>query len=230
MSQVHRRHCLIALPLLFSVAGCVHYRPQPLAPAGMAEAIDRRNMPPMPGGIASEASLLAVALIHAPSLRDAAGAYRNAVAAARASRIRPLGTLTLSAEYSHQDNPRKPWLGGAALDLPLDIGGRRSTRIDAADLAIVQARYDYAEALWQTRSAIHRALIEWRAADAEIALDEEAVAIRREREARLGRRVAPPAPIASPASAAPPTRRRAMGRQSPASPKRSACHLLPSAR
>jgi CRISPR system Cascade subunit CasA len=190
MSQVHRRHCLIALPLLFSVAGCVHYRPQPLAPASMAEAIDRRNMPPMPGGIASEASLLAVALIHAPSLRDAAGAYRNAVAAARASRIRPLGTLTLSAEYSHQDNPRKPWLGGAALDLPLDIGGRRSTRIDAADLAIVQARYDYAEALWQTRSAIHRALIEWRAADAEIALDEEAVAIRREREARLGRRVA----------------------------------------
>jgi CRISPR system Cascade subunit CasA len=190
MSQAYRRHCLIAVPLLFSVAGCVRYQPRPIVPVGMAEAIDRRAVPPMPGGIASEASLLAIALIHAPSLRDAAGAYRNAVAAAKASRVRPLGTLTLSAEYSHQDNPHKPWLGGVALDLPLDIGGRRSTRIDAADLAIVQARYDYAEALWQTRSAIHRALIDWRAADTEIALDEEAVAIRREREARLGRRVA----------------------------------------
>ncbi|SDD60347.1 CRISPR system Cascade subunit CasA [Sphingomonas sp. YR710] len=190
MSPAYRRHCLIAVPLLFSVAGCVHYRPQPLAPADIAEAIDRRTMPPLPGGIANESSLLAVALIHAPSLRDAAGAYRNAVAAARASRVRPLGTLTLSAEYSHQDNPRKPWLGGTVLDLPLDIGGRRSTRIDAADLAIMQARYDYLEALWQTRSAIHRALVDWRAADAETALDEEAVAIRREREARLVRRVA----------------------------------------
>lgn len=188
MSHSNRRLCPIALPLLLSLTACVHYTPQPIAPAATIDTIDRRTVASATG-LANETDLLAAAIRYAPSLRDTAATWRNAVAAAKASRVRPLGTLTLSAEYSHQDNPHKPWLGGAALDLPLDIGERRSTRIDAADLAIVQARYDYAEALWQTRAAIRRGLIEWRAANAEIVLDDEAVTIKRERADRLDRRV-----------------------------------------
>lgn len=190
MYRSNRRHCLIALPLILSLTGCVRYAPRPIAPADLADALDRRTLALPPGTLAGETVLLAAALDNAPALRDAAAAHRNMVAAAKASRVRPLGALTLSAEYSHQDNPRKPWLGGAALDLPLDIGGRRSVRITAADLAIVQARYAYLESLWQTRLAIRAGLIDWRAADEEIRLVDEAVVVRREREARLDRRVA----------------------------------------
>ena len=179
---------LAATGLLLS--GCVSYKPAPIDGAAFVRDFDARSQA-LPAGQPLDApSLMALAMAHSPSLRDAAAAYRISGAAARSSRVRPLGSLTLTAEYSHQDNPNKPWLGGGALGIPLDMGARRSGRIGSADLAVLQARYDYVDALWTTRTAIERGLIELRAADDEIVLDREAVDIRRDRESRFDKRVA----------------------------------------
>lgn len=184
------RHPLLSLWLvLLLLPACVAYHPAPIAPASFEKSYSERAAL-LPADAIDEPKLLAFAIGHAPRLRDAAAAYRVALAAARSARIRPLGTLTLTAEYSHQDNPNKPWLGNGSASIPLDMGARRSGRIDSADLAALQARYDYVEALWTVRTAIARGLTEWRAADAELVIDGEAVAIRREREARFERRVA----------------------------------------
>lgn len=172
------------------LSGCVSYKPAPIDGATFVRGFDARGRAIPSGQPLDASSLMALALAHAPSLRDTAAAYRVADAAARSARVRPLGTLTLTAEYSHQDNPNKPWLGGAALGVPLDMGARRSGRIGGADLSLLQARYDYVEALWTARTAIERGLIELRAADDEIVLDRQAVDVRRDRERRFERRVA----------------------------------------
>ncbi|MES1971453.1 MAG: TolC family protein [Pseudomonadota bacterium] len=172
-----------------ALSACVSYRPQPLDPARSATALDARQAALPVGRPATEADLIALGAANAPALRNAAAALRTAMAAARTARVRSLGTLTLTTEYSHQDNPQRPWLVGATGDVPLDLGARRSGRIDTADLAVIQACYDYAEALWTLRSAIRRAAIDLRAADAETVLAEQALALRRERLDRFERRV-----------------------------------------
>jgi len=129
------------------------------------------------------------AISWSPDVRAKAAAYRSAAAEAKAARVPLPAALQLTAEYSHQDNPDKPWLGSGLLDLPVDLGGRRNARVSAADLAMAQARYDYAEALWTTRSAIRHAAIERLSADQALPLAVRVRDLRKDRLARLRLRV-----------------------------------------
>jgi len=135
------------------------YHPAPVSPPALAEARASRVLP---AGAPpwSTAALLDQAVTWMPAIRESAANVRSLTAAARAARVPLPAALQLTAEYSHDDNPDKPWLGAIAADIPLDIGGRRNGRVSAADLAVVQARYDYAEAVWTARSAIARARID----------------------------------------------------------------------
>jgi CRISPR system Cascade subunit CasA len=133
--------------------------------------------------------LLAQAIDWAPAIRESAANYRSLAAAARAARVPLPAALQLTAEYSRDDNPDKPWLGSGALDVPLDLGGRRNARVSGADLAAVQARYDYGEAIWNTRSAIRRALIDRIFLDRLTPLAARALALRQDRYDKLQARV-----------------------------------------
>jgi cobalt-zinc-cadmium efflux system outer membrane protein len=169
------------------LGACASYRPAPVAPASAAVERARRTLPA--AATWSTASLLAQAVSWTPAIRESEANYRSLAAAARAARVPLPSALQLTAEYSHDDNPDKPWLGSALFDIPLDVGGRRNARVGAADLATLQARADYGEAIWTTRSAIRRALIERTFADWLTPLAQRALVLRQDRYDKLQARV-----------------------------------------
>lgn len=170
------------------VGGCVSYRPAPISLPAIAASRAERVLPDAPTPW-STAALLSQALDWAPAIRESAANYRSLALSARASRVPLPAALQLTAEYSRDDNPDKPWLGSGVLDLPLDIGGRRKARVGAADLAVVQARYDYGEAVWTTRSAIARARIDRLFSSQLEPLAARALALRQDRYDKLQNRV-----------------------------------------
>ena len=177
---------LIGVSLL--LAGCTHYVAAPVRLESYPATLDARRLDEKPiDAVWTGADLLVASLTRNASVAEAAAKYRTAVAAARASRIAPSMTLTLTAEYSKDP---KPWLYGVGSDIPLDIGGRRGERLNAADLAAVQSLYDYGEALWTVRTALTRARSDRLSAAADLVLAQRLDGTRQARAERLDRRVA----------------------------------------
>lgn len=186
MPAVRSRPVAVAL-LCAALAGCAHYVPAPVSPAATASNRAARALPA--GESWTTASLLGQALIWAPAVRESAANYRSLALAAKAARVPLPANLQLTAEYSRDDNPDKPWLGSGLFDIPLDFGGRRDARVGAADLAVVQARYDYGEAVWTLRSAIRRALIDRLIADRLAPIAARDLTLRQDRSDKLRARV-----------------------------------------
>lgn len=173
------------------VAGCAHYQPAPVELAGYPAAYDARRLdPPAAGAAWKSADLLSAAIARNPAIVEAGARYRTAVAAARTARVPAPPSLTLTAEYANDATASSPWLFGGLADLPLDIGGRRGSRLATADLVALQALYDYGEAVWAVRTALARAEVEFVFAEQEIALARQAVTTRGARVEALSRRVA----------------------------------------
>jgi CRISPR system Cascade subunit CasA len=95
----------------------------------------------------------------------------------------------LTAEYSKEAGGESPWLLGAGSDIPLDFGARRDSRLTQADLAALQARYDYGETLWAVRAELARARAQYFRAIQAVPLARADVAQRQVRFDRLNRRV-----------------------------------------
>ena len=170
-------------------AGCTPYVAAPVLLESYPEAIESRQLDEKPVGATwTGGDLLAAALTRNASVAQAAAKYRTAAAAIKTSRVAPSMTLTLTAEYAKSEP--KSWLYGLGSDIPLDIGGRRGERLNAADLAAVQALYDYGEAVWTVRTGLARARADRLSADVETALAERLEAVRHARADRLDRRVA----------------------------------------
>lgn len=171
------------------LAGCAPYVAAPVHLETYPVALDLGRLEEKPPGATwTGADLLAAALTRNASIAEAAAKYRTAVAAAKASRVAPSMTLTLTAEYAKSEP--KAWLYGVGSDIPLDIGARRGERLNAADLSALQALYDYGEAVWIVRTALTRARADRLSADAELALARQLEAVRQARADRLDRRVA----------------------------------------
>jgi CRISPR system Cascade subunit CasA len=182
------RSKIAAMGAASALAACAHYDARPVAPDRFAATYDSVRLEPHAGPW-SDADLLTAALTHSPAIHQAEAAYRTARAAARAARTPPNISLTLVGEYSRDSGGTSDWLASGLLDIPLDVGGRRSARLQGADLATVQALYDYAEAVWAVRSALVHAHIERLAADRQLALAREAVRIRADRAHQLENRI-----------------------------------------
>jgi outer membrane protein TolC len=173
---------------LAALGACQTYVPAPPHPEVFPAALAARRLDEKPAhGAWDGADLLAAALKRNPRIAEAEARYRTAVAAAKAARVRPAATLTLTAEYSDEASH---WLYGAGSDIPLDHGARRQGRLSAADLAALQALYDYREAVWSVRIALAKARSDWLASGIEISAASALVAARQERSTLLDRRVA----------------------------------------
>lgn len=173
------------------VAGCAHYAPAPIHAEALPDRLEAARLDQKPPGAAwTMADLLAAALARNANVAEAAAKYRTALPAAKAARVAPGASLTLTAEYANDPSTSSPWLLGGGSDIPLDVGARRSTRTGMADLAAVQALHDYAETVWNVRTALQRAVAERAAADAERVLASEWTTLRQQRLDRLERRVA----------------------------------------
>jgi CRISPR system Cascade subunit CasA len=195
----------VPMAVLALLAGCVSYTPAPVSVADRATArldatLDMNAVAAAAGRIAPDAplqsagldrlTLFAALLDHDPKVAKARAAVATAEAEARASRKSLGPTFTLTTEYAKDPSTSSPWLFGGAVDLPLDIGGQRNARLDRAVLAVVIARYDYADTLWAERMALRRALIDAEIAERQVALGTEIVAMRDRQIAALDRQVA----------------------------------------
>jgi CRISPR system Cascade subunit CasA len=136
-------------------------------------------------------TLFAALLDYSPKIAQAKAAIATAQAQARASRRTSGPTFTLSSEYANDTSARSPpWLWGGAVDLPLDVGGKRKARLDSASLAVMAAQYDYAETLWGERMALRRALLDAEIATRQIELGNDIIALRDRQLEAMQRQVA----------------------------------------
>ena len=183
------RTALLAAACL--ATGCAHYAPAPVQLDALPHRLETARLDQKPPGAAwTSSDLLTAALANNPTVAEAAARYGTALAAAKAARVAPSITLTLTAEYAKDPSTSSRWLYGAGSDIPLDVGARRETRVTSADLAAVQALYDYGETLWTVRTALRQAILARQAADDELVLARQWADLRRERAERLDRRVA----------------------------------------
>lgn len=167
----------MALPLtllLFAPAGCTRYEARPVELPALARSqaegtLDANAVASAKSRIAPGAEadtepdrlwMLAAILTYDPKVAAAKAAVTTAEAQAKAERHVMAPVLTLTSEYANDPSTSSPWLVGGAVDLPLDVGRRRTARLRSADVAIAIARYDYAEVVWAERMAARRALIE----------------------------------------------------------------------
>lgn len=181
----------IAFPLTI-ISACAKYEARPVDLPTMAHArgvatLDEATIEAMRSRIAPGISaaagndrlwFLAALLTHDPKIAAARAALATAEAQAKAQHYVTAPTLTLTSEYANDPSTSSPWLIGGAVDLPLDIGGRRGARLRSADLVAMMARYDFAEVVWAERMAARRALIDHFVARQRIALDTELLALR----------------------------------------------------
>ena len=155
-------------------------------------AVTVRRIAPdaMPSTEPDRLTLFAALLDHDPKIVKARAAIATAQAEARSSRHAAGPTFTLTSEYANDPTTSSPWLIGGAVDIPLDRGGQRKSRLDRADLAILVARYDYAETLWNERMALRRALIDGEIARRQVSLGTDILALRDRQITALERLVA----------------------------------------
>jgi outer membrane protein TolC len=188
-----------------SLSGCVRYVARPVSPTAIATAQATRGFDP--AKVAARQTALAPAAPFDPARWDRLSLFAaliegNAdVAVARAAVIRamaeeraahaPAGpTLTLTTEYAGAAPEASPWLFGGAFNIPLDIGGTRSARIDSAALKTMMARYDYLETVWTARQALRTALINRLVAIRQAEAGHRLTALRERHFAAVSRRVA----------------------------------------
>jgi len=156
------------------LAGCgtpQTYRSTPIDPGAYPAARALRRLPERAQW--TEADLLQIAIDNDTAVREAVAGLRAATAEAEASKVRAPVTLTLTGEYANEAGTSSPWLAGAAGAFPLDRKTARLARLTLADLPPIQARYRIAEAVWEVRGQVRRALIELEFASRAVALTQE---------------------------------------------------------
>ena len=171
-----------------ALSGCAAYTPTPVQPAAFPTAYAARTLGPAPAsGVWTAAELLEVALARSPLVAAALERRRAALAALRGARHPPAPSLTLTAEYAN-DHPH--WGYGAAGDFPLRLGAVRGAQITTAELQALQATYDHAETVWTVRSDLAKALAAVGAAGHQVEAADHLEILRRDRLARIERRIA----------------------------------------
>ena len=172
--------------MVAAITGCATYQPAPLkvsdlvAPSAWPSDLPADTVAP---------TLLRLALARDPAVAAARASLLAAQKSQSAAKNLPSLSLSLTAEYSKDADARRPWLYGGAVGIPLDLGARRQTRITAADLAVVRARYALAEAIWSVRQRLYRALDDLTTADQDIALKAVLLAQRQAYQAVAQKRV-----------------------------------------
>ena len=161
-----------------AVAGCAHYRPQPLSPAQTAAQFDARRLhsPGLNDFLAQQLghppekwplekwdlpSLTLAAFYFHPDLAVARAQWRVAEAGVETAGGRPNPTLSVTPEYNVTTLVPSPWGPSVNFDLPLETMGKRAKRLAAAEKTAESARWNFASAAWQIRSGVRAALLDF---------------------------------------------------------------------
>jgi len=133
---------------------------------------------------------LQLALAHDPAVAAARATLAAALSSEKGARNLPPLSLTLTAEYSKDSDPERPWLYGGAVGIPLDVGAKRAARVTSADLNVIRARYALAEAVWAVRQRLYQSLNDLSLAQDDINLNQTLLDQRQSYQSVMQKRVA----------------------------------------
>jgi len=171
------RFLLSALALAM-VAGCVTYQPKELDLARSQAQFETRSLrdPGLQTFFATHgqpagdewdlARLTLTAFYFAPELDVARAQVAEAEGMANAAEERPNPSFAFTPGYNKDAiGGVTPWIIGYALNIPVELRGKRTYRTSGARHKADVARFDLARVAWNTRRAVRRALIELHAAE-----------------------------------------------------------------
>jgi cobalt-zinc-cadmium efflux system outer membrane protein len=177
MLSLSRFLIIAALVLL---AGCAAYHPRPISPEEAAAAFDARSLTneglrafletnhvaaPSPGDAWNLKALTLIAFYYQPALAEARAQLLAVQAAQITAGQRPNPSLSVTPGYDSgiPDNP-SPWLVPASVDWPIETAGKRGYRMAQARYLAEAARWNLVGTVWQVRSRVRAALLNFYAA------------------------------------------------------------------
>jgi len=167
---------LMAITLTLLPGGCTRYHPQPIVPEQSLEDFQARRLDaPELGAFLAERdeavawpravwdfeSLTRAAFFFSPALDVARARWAVARGGVVTAGARPNPTVSGAIGYN-STTPRDeitPWIPEGALDLPLDIAGKRGLRIAKARQTSEAARLNLLTAAWELRSRVRKAFL-----------------------------------------------------------------------
>jgi outer membrane protein TolC len=160
---------ILALALL---AGCAHFKPEPISPEKTAANFDTRSLTNQnlqafleTNHVVAEwprrnwdlSALTFVAFYYQPALAEARAQYASVRAAEITAGQRPNPTVGFTPTYDTTTTP--PWILGATWDIPIETAGKRGKRIAQAVFSSEAAKWNFITTEWQTRSHVRAALL-----------------------------------------------------------------------
>lgn len=162
-------------PLIFGVAllaGCAHFKPEPISPEKTAEAFDARSLTNENLGSFLQTNhvvgewpcrawdlnaLTYVAFYYQPAIAEARAEFESARAAEITAGERPNPSIIATPTYDTSTPP--PWIPGVSFDIPLETAGKRGKRLAQARFSTEAAKWTFVSAAWQARSRVRAALL-----------------------------------------------------------------------
>ncbi len=160
------------------LAGCAHFKPQPLSPEKTAAQLESRRLDDAglkkfleqnPGHELKTwpetnwdlPELTLVAFYFHPSLEVARDQWLVAQAGLKTAGARPNPSLSVSSAYDTQiPGNYSPWLIPVTFDIPIETAGKRGKRIAEAEKIAESARWNFVSAAWQIRSGVRASLLD----------------------------------------------------------------------
>ena len=195
----------LAASLSMLSAACATYRAEPIAPQQTAAALDARtfNDPrlmafidataprqPQPASTWNLETLTLAALYFHPDLEIAYAKLSVAEAAIRTAAQIPNPTFNLTPQFNATSANPTAWTVGTAINLLLELFGKRAARTEQARALAEAARFDLATAAWQVRGRVRSALLDFWAAQQNVALSQQRLELQNQLVGFLERRLA----------------------------------------
>lgn len=169
------RNYIKSWPFVFAIAllaGCAHFKPEPISPENTADAFDARSLTnenlrafletnhvvsEWPCPIWNLNALTYVAFYYQPAIAEARAEFDSACAAEVTAGERPNPSVSATPTYDTSSSP--PWIPGVSFDIPIETAGKRGKRLAQARSSTESAKWTFVSAAWQARSHVRAALL-----------------------------------------------------------------------
>lgn len=165
---------LLPFAVLTGLSGCATAPEHPIPPAQAVARIEGRTLsdPGLAAFLAKQEGastaqgmwdverLTLAAFYYSPVLDQARAQWRMAEGAAKIAHQTPNPMLAASPGYNSTTASASPWIFNLAVDLFLDLTGRRRAQHQQADAQLEAARFQVAATAWQVRASVRTALLE----------------------------------------------------------------------
>jgi outer membrane protein TolC len=179
--MVRPRHFPVLLAAV--LGGCATYEPGNVVPAATLAQLDARRLDDAglarflaahglaPGAEWDVARLTLAAFFYNPALSAARARLIEQEAGVRSAEARPNPSLTFTPGRSEATaGGLSPWILGFALDVPVELAGKRTHRAAEARRRAESARLELASVAWSVHATVRGAVIDWQGAEAEAEL------------------------------------------------------------